>query len=84
MAKPALIAGLVVGLALLAGSCKKRTACENADPCAVGESCVYVHADVGMRCAQVCQADGECPEEQECLPGAATCKTCQDMLRICK
>lgn len=71
-------------LAFCLAGCKGRTACESSDVCGVGESCVYLHADTSMRCALLCQADGDCPEDQRCLPGAATCQTCQDMLRICK
>ena len=86
MSARSLLAVMMVAcvLAVCLAGCKGRTVCQSSDVCGQAESCVYVHADTSLRCAMICQADGDCPEKQRCLPGAATCQTCQDMLRICK
>jgi len=75
---------LVFSLAVAVAGCSSRKACQSANECSTGEACVYFHDDSGLRCAVVCEDNSECPDGQICKVGASTCKTCQDMLRVCK
>jgi hypothetical protein len=74
----------IFGFALLLGACDGRKACKDSVDCRVGESCMWIHDDDGLRCLVQCGSDAECKQDQHCTLGASSCQTCQDLARFCK
>lgn len=74
----------VLALAVSLVRCDERRACSDVSDCEPGRSCLYVHADDGLRCVQLCDADSACPAGQKCRLGASTCAGCADLLSFCQ
>jgi hypothetical protein len=79
--------GLAFLAALSAPACgdddKEPARCSTDADCETGSSCLWLHAENRLGCARPCNADADCAPGR-CAPDAASCQTCQDIVRICR
>ena len=74
--------------ALLAPACgdengEEPAPCSMDGDCQAGFSCLWLHAESRLACARPCDSAADCASDR-CEPDAASCQTCQDIVRICR
>jgi hypothetical protein len=69
--------------ALLLAACgASAQPCSATAPCPSGKSCVWLHRQMALACATLCQTPGDCGGGS-CSQSASSCAECQDLIKTC-